>query len=182
LMVEIRWHGRGGQGAVTAAELVAYASIIKGYYALAFPEFGAERRGAPVTAYNRVSDKVIYDRSPVISPDIVVVLDPSMVSRDIIHGLKKGGLVIANTVRKPRELSELLGPDYRVATVDATKIAMEVFRLPIVNTAMVSALVAVSKIMDLDTLLQAVKARFSARLASLNEQVIRKAYELTEVM
>ncbi len=182
VLVEIRWHGRGGQGAVTAAELVAYASIIKGYYALAFPEFGAERRGAPVTAYNRLSDKVIYDRSPVLSPDIVVILDPTMVGRDVIHGLKKHGLVVANTAKKPRELAEILGPDYRVATVDATKIAMEVFRLPIVNTAMVSALVAASGIIDLDSLLQAVSARFSARLASLNEQVIRKAYELTEVM
>lgn len=181
-MIEVRWHGRGGQGAVTAAELVAYASIIKGYYALAFPEFGAERRGAPVTAYNRISEKVVYDRSPVLYPDIVVILDPGMVERGVLHGLKKGGVVVANTTKRPSELVELLGHEYRFATIDATKIALEVFRLPIVNTAMTAALAASTKVVDLDHLIDAVRARFSGRLASLNELIIRKSYELTEVM
>lgn len=182
MLVEVRWHGRGGQGAVTAAELVAYASIFKGYYAIAFPEFGAERRGAPVTAYNRISDSVIYDRSPILSPDIVVILDPSMVGRAVLHGLKKGGFVIANTMRKPSELSEVLGPEFRIATVNATKIAMDVFRLPIVNTAMTAALIAATRIVDIDSLLQAVRSRFSGRVAELNEKVIREAYESTEVV
>lgn len=181
MLTEIRWHGRGGQGAVTAAELVAYASILRGHYALAFPEFGAERRGAPVTAYNRISDRVVYDRSPILNPDIVVVLDSSMIGRDVVHGLKRGGFVIANTVRKPSELAEVVGREYRLASVNATKIALEVFRLPIVNTAMTAALAAATKVVDLEALTQAIKARFSQRLASLNEMVIRKAYELTEV-
>ncbi|MCX8184972.1 MAG: 2-oxoacid:acceptor oxidoreductase family protein [Sulfolobales archaeon] len=181
MLVEVRWHGRGGQGAVTAAELVAYASIIKGYYALAFPEFGAERRGAPVTAYNRIADRVIYDRSPVLNPDAVVILDSSMVGREVLHGLKKGGFVVANTTKKPSELSDLLGQDYRYATINATKIALDVFRLPIVNTAMTAALAAASRVVDLEHLVEAVKSRFSARLASLNELVLRKAFELTEV-
>ncbi|MEM2208576.1 MAG: 2-oxoacid:acceptor oxidoreductase family protein [Sulfolobales archaeon] len=182
MLTEIRWHGRGGQGAVTAAELVAYASVLRGYYALAFPEFGAERRGAPVTAYNRISDKVVYDRSPVIEPDIVVILDPSMVEHGVLHGLKRGGLVVANTVKKPKELAELLGSEYRYATINATRISLEVFRLPIVNTAMTAALIASARILDLEHLVEAVRTRFSARLAALNELVIRKSYELTEVV
>ena len=182
MLIEIRWHGRGGQGAVTAAELVAYASIIRGYYALAFPEFGAERRGAPVTAYNRVSDRTVYDRSPVLNPDVVVILDPFMVGREVLRGLKRGGVVVANSPRKPSELAGVLGQDFRIATVDATKIAMEVFRLPIVNTAMTAALAAATGVVDIDSLLQAVRARFSSRVAALNERVIKEAYESTEVM
>jgi pyruvate ferredoxin oxidoreductase gamma subunit len=182
MLTEVRWHGRGGQGAVTAAELTAYASIVRGLYALAFPEFGAERRGAPVTAYNRISDRVIYDRSPVERPDIVVILDPSMVNLETVRGLKEGGFIIANTAKKGQELRAILGERYRIAYLNATAIAMEVLRLPIVNTAMVAALVAATKVVDLDAVLEAVRARFSARLASLNEQVIRRAYELTEVM
>ncbi|MDW8011178.1 MAG: 2-oxoacid:acceptor oxidoreductase family protein, partial [Sulfolobales archaeon] len=153
----------------------------KGYYALAFPEFGAERRGAPVTAYNRIAEKVVYDRSPVLNPDIVVVLDSSMVGREVLYGLKKGGLVVANTVRKPSELAEILGRDYMYAAINATKIALDVFRLPIVNTAMTAALAAASRLVDLEHLVDAVRSRFGARLASLNELVLRKAFELTEV-
>ncbi len=182
MLTEIRWHGRGGQGTVTAAELTAYASIIRGLYAIAFPEFGAERRGAPVTAYNRISDRVIYDRSPIESPDIVVILDPSMVSLETIRGLKEGGYIVANTAKRGPELKAVFGERYRAGYVNATEIAMEVFRLPIVNTAMVAALAAVTGVVDLDSILEAVRARFSARLASLNEQVIRRAYELTEVV
>jgi len=182
LLTEIRWHGRGGQGAVTAAELTAYASIIRGLYAIAFPEFGAERRGAPVTAYNRISTRVIYDRSPIENPDIVVILDPSMVNLETVRGLKEGGYVVVNTVKKGPELKAVFGERYRVAYVNATAIAMEVFRLPIVNTAMIAALAAATGVVDLDSILEAVRARFSARVASLNEQVIRRAYELTEVM
>lgn len=182
MLTEIRWHGRGGQGAVTAAELTAYASIMRGLYAIAFPEFGAERRGAPVTAYNRISDRVIYDRSPVESPDVVVILDPSMVSLETVRGLKEGGYVVANTAKRGPELKAIFGEKYKVAYLNATAIAMEVFRLPIVNTAMVAALAAATKVVDLDAILEAVRARFSARLASLNEQVVRKAYELTEVV
>jgi len=182
MLTEIRWHGRGGQGAVTAAELTAYASIIRGLYAIAFPEFGAERRGAPVTAYNRISDRVILDRSPIESPDIVVILDPSMVSPGTVRGLKEGGYVVVNTVKKGQELRSVLGEKYRIAYVNATAIAMEVFRLPIVNTAMVAATAKATGVVDLDSILEAVRARFSPRLASLNEQVIRRAYELTEVV
>ncbi len=181
MLTEIRWHGRGGLGVVTAAELVAYASILKGYYALAFPEFGAERRGAPVTAYNRISDRVLSDRSPVLEPDIVVVLDPTMVRRETLRGLKRGGLVVANATKKPRELAELLGPEYRYATVDATRIALEIFRLPIVNTVMTAALATAAGIVDVDHLLEAVRARFSERVAKLNELAIRRAYESVEV-
>ncbi len=166
---------------MTAAELLAYSSILKGYYALAFPEFGAERRGAPVTAYNRVSERPISDRSPVLEPDCVVILDPTMVKRETLRGLKRGGFVVANTARKPGELSELLGHEYRYATVDATRIALDTLKLPIVNTAMSAALVSATKIVDLEHLIEALRARFSARVAELNERAVRRAYESTEV-
>jgi len=175
---EIRWHGRGGQGAVTAAIIVAQAAIFEGKYAQAYPEFGAERRGAPVCAYSRVSDEPIYTRAPITKPDVVVVLDPTL-SKDIyMKGLKSGGLLLINTKKSVDEVKKMVGrDDIKVATVDATSIALQTLGAPIVNTAMVGALVKVLPIVKLESVEKAISENFSGRIAEANIQAVRKAYE-----
>lgn len=186
-MFEIRWHGRGGMGAVTAADITASAAIKIGFYALAFPEFGAERRGAPVTAYTRINREIIYDRTPITTPDAVVVLDPFMItSPRVLAGLKEGGYLIANTTKEPSEVldevADLRRLKITVATVDATSIAMNVFKLPIVNTAMIGALVAATNIVPLDSVIEVIKERFPDRLAEANISIINESYKLLKVV
>ncbi len=176
---EIRWHGRGGQGAVTAAMILANAAIYEGKYAQAFPEFGAERRGAPVKAYTRVSDEPIRTRAPILEPDVVVVLDPSLPSNLYLTGLKPGGVILANTKRSPSEFAEAAGirGDYKIYTVDATRIALETLGLPIVNTAMVGALVRVLPIVSMDSVEKAILETFPGKVGERNVKAARKAYE-----
>ncbi|MGC8974950.1 MAG: 2-oxoacid:acceptor oxidoreductase family protein [Thermoprotei archaeon] len=186
-MFEIRWHGRGGMGAVTAADITASAAIKAGLYALAFPEFGAERRGAPVTAYTRIDKDIIYDRSPITNPDIVVVLDPSMImSPRVLAGLKEGGYLIANTTKEPSEIldqvTDLRRLKITVATVDATSTAMKVFKLPIVNTAMIGALVAATNVVPLNNVIEVVRERFPGKLAESNIYLINESYRLIKVV
>ncbi|RLG89447.1 MAG: pyruvate synthase [Thermoprotei archaeon] len=180
MRIEIRWHGRGGQGAVTAADLYAQAAIMQGYYAQAFPEFGAERRGAPVRAFTRIdTESFIHDRYPIEEPDIVVVLDP-MLARDpmIIQGLKKNGLYIANSKLSPSELAKIIGrTDINIKIIDATRIALEVLKRPIVNTAMLGAVAKLVPIVKLEYIEKSIQARFEARLAQLNLEVIRRAFK-----
>ncbi len=153
---------------------------MQGYYAQAFPEFGAERRGAPVRAYTRVdTESFIHDRYPIEEPDVVVVLDP-VLAKDpaMAKGLKKDGLYIANTKRSPGELAELIGrKDIRIKTIDATRIALEVLKRPIVNTAMLGALAKLVPIVKLEYIEKAIQDRFSGKIAELNVMAVRKAYE-----
>lgn len=185
-MFEIRWHGRGGMGAVTAADLTASAAIKAGFYALAFPEFGAERRGAPVTAYTRIDERVIYDRTPITNPDAIVVLDPFMItSPRILAGIKEGGYLIANTSKDPAEVLDQLSLrrlKVTTATVDATEIAMQVFKQPIVNTAMIGALIGVTNIVPLEEVLSVVRERFPERLAEPNVRLINESYKSVKVV
>lgn len=186
-MFEIRWHGRGGMGAVTAADITASAAIKAGFYALAFPEFGAERRGAPVTAYTRINREVIYDRTPITNPDAVVVLDPYMItSPKVLAGLKEGGYLIVNTTRGPSEVLDQIADLRRlritVATVDATSIAMNILKQPIVNTAMIGALIAATNIVSLDDVIEVVRERFHERLAEANVNIINESYKLLKVI
>lgn len=181
---EIRWHGRGGQGIVTAAHLTATAAIKAGYYAQSIPTFGTERRGAPVIAYNRIDKQVIYERSPVTEPDAVVVADPHLLAnpRPIIAGLKPNGHLIVNTSKGVDEVRSLIGRgDIKIGVVNATRLAMDVLKAPIVNTAVVGALVAVTKVLSLDYVLEAVKDTFPERLVQPNAQLIKQAYELVKV-
>jgi pyruvate ferredoxin oxidoreductase gamma subunit len=181
---EIRWHGRGGQGIVTAADLTATAAILSGYYAQSIPTFGTERRGAPVIAYNRIDRQVIYERSPVVEPDAVVVADPHLLinPKPLIAGLKSGGFLIVNTVKSVDEVRGIFKrDDVKIATINATKLAMDVLKAPIVNTAMVGALISATKILSLDSVIQAVKERFPSRLVEPNVQLIKQAYELVKV-
>jgi len=183
LRFEIRWHGRGGQGAVTAAEITAMAAVKYGYYAVAFPEFGAERRGAPVKAYTRIDKEVIYEHTPVEAPDAVVVLDPSMIkSPSITAGLKERGYLIVNSKKKPSELRAIISNEgIKLATVDATKIAMDVFSTPIVNTAMIGAFIAVTKLIPLDYVIEAIRDKFPERLANPNVLILKQAHDSVEV-
>ncbi|MEM4298296.1 MAG: 2-oxoacid:acceptor oxidoreductase family protein [Nitrososphaerota archaeon] len=182
-MIEIRWHGRGGQGAVTASVLLAQAVIIEGSYAQAFAEFGPERRGAPVAAYTRIDDKPIYTRCSVYNPDIVVVLDPVLLtSLNVTEGLKDQGKVIVNTIKSPYEVKELLRADGLIATVNATKIALETLRLPIVNTAMLGSVVRAMGSVQLDSIIKVVEKRFSGKAAEANVNAVIRAYKETQIL
>src|SRR5512139_4028026 len=137
-MIEIRMHGRGGQGAVTSAELLALAAISEGKYAQAFPSFGPERRGAPVQAFVRTDDKPIRIRAEVRQPDVVAVLDSGLL--DIVNvtdGLKDSGTIVVNTKKTPEEIKAKFGNKWKVAAVDASTIARETIGVPIVNTTMI---------------------------------------------
>lgn len=174
-MIEIRVHGRGGQGAVTSAELVAVAAINEGKCAQAFPSFGPERRGAPVAAFIRVSDEPIRSREKVYCPDVVVVLDPSILKIvNVVAGLKDGGTVIINTSKTSEEIAGLLKTNARIATVDATKIAVEAMGVPITNTTMLGALLKATGIVGKSALEGAIDKRFG-RIAEKNKTALNRA-------
>jgi len=181
-LIEIRWHGRGGQGAVTSAELVAQAAINEGRYAQAFPAFGAERRGAPVVAFVRINpDEPIRVRAEVAEPDVVVVLDPGLLRTvDITSGLKANGMVVINTKEQPEQIRQEFSLNCSLATVDATKIARELLGVPIVNTSMVGALLKATGVVKLESLLEPLRERFG-RLAERNIEAMKRAHEETVV-
>ena len=179
-IIAIRLHGRGGQGAVTSAELVAQAAIAEGKYAQAFPSFGPERRGAPVLSFVRISDKPIRIRAEVTQPDIVVVLDPSLLRIvKVTAGLKPNGMVVVNAKSVesvPAEIRE----KYRVAFIDANRIAKETLGAPIVNTTMLGALVKTSGIIKLESVAEPLKHRFG-KVAEKNLAAMKRAFDETEV-
>jgi pyruvate ferredoxin oxidoreductase gamma subunit len=174
---EIRFHGRGGQGAVTAADLLAMAAFFDGKYSQAFPSFGTERRGAPVTAFARISDRFIRLRSQIYEPDYIVVQDPSLLEViDVTKGLKSDGKALVNTEKSTLKLNT----EAEVYTINATKIALDVLGVPIVNTAMIGAFAALTKEVSLDSVIKAVRRRFPAKLAEKNVKAIEVAYEKME--
>ena len=177
-MIEIRWHGRGGQGAVTASNILASAAIREGKYAQAFPSFGVERRGAPVEAYTRIDDKPIYLRTKIYEPDVVVILDPSLLQEvDVASGLKKGGIMVINTTHTPQEVKKMVGrDDISVWVVNATNIALETLKVPIVNTAILGALVRATNLVSLDSILEEVKKAVPPRTIESNLEAVRRAY------
>lgn len=170
-MIEIRLHGRGGQGSVTAATILAKAAGYDDKYAQAFPAFGTERRGAPVRAFCRISDKPITIRSQVYEPDFVVVLDSSLLGLpEVGEGLKEDSLAMINSKRQ-----EKLGD--RIVCYDATSLALEVLGKPIVNTAMLGALAKATGIVSLESLLKAVGDVFPGKVGEANKELVRKAYQ-----
>jgi len=179
-LVEIRWHGRGGQGTVTSTELVAVAAIDEGKYASAFPSFGAERRGAPVQAFVRISEnKPIRVRAEISEPDIVMVLDPGLLSVvNVTAGLKEDGILIINTKKQPEKIREEFGYKWSMATVNATEIAREILGVPIVNTTMIGALLKATEVVKIESLIEPLKHRFG-RIADRNINAMKKAYEVT---
>ena len=179
-MIEIRWHGRGGQGAVTSAEILSEAAISEGKFAQAFPSFGPERRGAPVQAYVRISpDHQIRVRSSITEPDVVVVLDPGLLRIvNVASGLKPGGVVIVNTIKTAAQIRKEFNIQATIATVGATKIAMELLGVPITNTTMIGAVIKVAEAVKLDSLVAPVNKRFG-RLGEKNTAALRRAYAET---
>lgn len=181
-MIEIRLHGRGGQGAVTSAELLALAAISEGRYAQSFPSFGPERRGAPVLAFVRISDKSpIKIRGEVLSPDIVVVLDPSLIKIvDVTSGMKSDGLVVINTKKSIARIKKEFKIKQRLAVVDATRIAMETLGLPITNTTMIGALINAGRVVKIESIIEPLKHRFG-RIAEKNIKAMKRAYQKTRI-
>jgi pyruvate ferredoxin oxidoreductase gamma subunit len=179
-MIEVRFHGRGGQGAVTSAEILAQAAIREGRYAQAFPNFGPERRGAPVLAFLRVSDEPIMIRSKVYAPDAVVVLDPTLIQVNPSKGLKDRGFVIINS-NKPKDELLALFPGFKLAFVDATRIAREEMGVPITNTVMIGGLIKATNIVDIASLETPIKNRFGV-IAQKNINAYMRAYKETVVI
>jgi pyruvate ferredoxin oxidoreductase gamma subunit len=176
-MIEIRIHGRGGQGSVTAAELLAVAAFDDGREAQAFPAFGVERRGAPVQAFCRISEKPIRRRSQIYSPDYVIVQDPTLMDTvDVLSGLKADGTVLINTEHPASELE--LKTEARVVTFPATQIALEELGRPIMNTAIMGAFAGVSGAISFDAIERSIRHRFGDDLGEKNVRAARRAYDL----
>ena len=171
-MIEIRIHGRGGQGAVTASELLAIAAFQEGKQSQAFPSFGPERTGAPVEAYCRIDSKPILLRTHVYNPDYLIVLDDSLLKMNITKGLSKKGVVVINS-------SESAAAGFKTFNIDATKIALEILGRPVVNTVMLGAFAKATKLLSLKSLEYAIKERFSGELAVKNIAAVERAYSQT---
>lgn len=182
-MLEIRLHGRGGQGSVASAEILAIAAISEGKCSQAFPNFGPERRGAPVTAFFRLDDKPIMLREPVVHPDVVVILDPGVMRVvDTMGGLKPGGKVVVNTCNDPEELARVYGfPACELATVDANEIALRIIGSAITNTAMLGALLRVEPMIKPETVCKVISERFP-RNADKNEEAFMTAYREVKII
>lgn len=178
-MKQIRIHGRGGQGSVTAAELLAVAAFEDGRYSQAFPAFGVERRGAPVMAFVRLDNKPIRLRSQVNNPDYVIVQDATLTKVvDVARGITPKGMILVNTEKNPESLN--LNQNFSIKTVDATKIAMEIIGKPIVNTTLLGAFASATKLIKIEYLKKAVKNRFPGKVGEINAIAVEKAYELME--
>jgi 2-oxoacid:acceptor oxidoreductase gamma subunit (pyruvate/2-ketoisovalerate family) len=179
-ILEVRWHGRGGQGAWTASELLARAAISEGKYIQSFPEFGPERMGAPVTAFTRISTEPIRLHCAVYNPDAVAVLDPTLLkSVNVADGLsEEGGDIIVNTEDAQAVIRKQLGSEKgKLWTVPATGISIRLLGMPITNTAMLGAVARVTGIVSLQTVEKMVKGRFRADVAEKNFAVVKEAYE-----
>jgi len=180
-IIEIRWHGRGGMGAITAAKLVAEGAFLSGYGgAIMAPTFGTERRGAPVHTSLKISKEKINDLSPIEAPDIVVVLDHMIMSEvDVTAGLKPGGLIILNT---PKSLEKSRIEGFRVAIAHVNEIALECgLRKGIVNTGIIGALSRASALVDIEILADCIEREFAGKKAKENAAAARMTYERTQV-
>ena len=172
-MIEIRWHGRGGQGAKTASLLLADAAFNTGKYIQGFPEYGPERMGAPITAYNRISDTPIRIHSNIYEPDYVVVVDNSLIGAvDVTSGLKDNGAIVINTNEDIDSLRKKLnGFSGKIYTIDASKISLECLKANFPNTAMLAAVVNITKIMSKEELVDNMKDAFSHKFAKKPEVI-----------
>ena len=172
-LIEIRWHGRGGQGAKTASLLLADAAFNTGKYIQGFPEYGPERMGAPITAYNRISDTQITIHSNIYEPDYVVVVDDTLLtSVPVTAGLKKDGAIVINTTKTPEQLKEVLkGYEGAVYTIDARKVSEEALGKYFPNTPMLAAIVKVAGVMTDEELLEDMKTSFKHKFAKKPEVI-----------
>ena len=182
-LTEIRWHGRGGQGAVTASEILAEAALEEGKYFQAFPDYGPERMGAPIRAYTRISDSPVRQHCQITNPHAVVVLDPTLIGVvDFTEGVRDGGVLVVNTKESPSALKKRLGFDRgKVYTVDATRIAIDTIGRNIPNTPITGALVkavgVVSKDAVLDEVRKRMKSKGGEKMANANVAAFERAYK-----
>jgi pyruvate ferredoxin oxidoreductase gamma subunit len=182
-MLEIRWHGRGGQGGKTAVFMLAESLVEQGKYAQGFPDYGPERMGAPVRGYNRISDEPGTLHCGVNSPGIVVVLDDTLIAgSNVTSGLKPGGKVLVNSTESPQEIRKRLGlKDGSVYTVDATGIALEEIGKPIPNSPMIGALLKVTNLAEIDKMAMLVGKKFEGKLSAKavegNVRAMKRAHE-----
>ena len=184
-MIEIRWHGRGGQGAKTASLLLADAAFNTGKYIQGFPEYGPERMGAPITAYNRISDTPIRVHSNIYDPDYVEVNEDTLLQGvDVTNGLKENGAILINSNKTPEQLRQYLnGYKGKIYTIDATRISLDCLKANFPNTAMLSAIIKITGIMTKDQLLTDMKESFKHKFARKpdviepNMQAIERAYD-----
>ena len=164
--MEICWHGRGGQGVVTANEILAETCIAAGMYVKAFPEFGPERMGAPIRGFTRISDSAIRVHSQVYEPDLVVIMDGTLVGKvDVTRGIKKDSVIVANYTGTPAELQDALGTEVECHTLDANRIAIEEIGKPMVNTVMLGALIKAKPLVDYDKLEDQITNKFAGKLS-----------------
>ncbi len=180
-MFQVRIHGRGGQGVVSASEMMSIAAFHQGRYSQSFPSFGSERMGAPVTAYVRIDDKEIELREPVLDPDLLIVQDPTLFNAiDVFSGMKPEGYVLINSSKS----AEALGieeavkalPDGHVATVPATELALKHLRRPTPNTVLLGAFAAMSDLLEMDGVERAIREKFPGKVGEMNVAAARAAY------
>lgn len=177
-LTEVRFHGRGGQGAWTASLLLAQAGLKEERYIQSFPAFGPERAGAPITAFTRISDEPIRLHSSVYEPNVVVVLDPTLLGPAVAEGIKPGTKLVVNTGETADQVRERLGiGGVETWVLDATSLAIKVLGRPITNTAMLGCVVKATGMVELDSILTVVRERFSGRIGELNVELIKTAYE-----
>jgi len=182
-MIEIRWHGRGGQGTVTAAKILADACLSGGRYVQAFPEYGPERAGAPLRAYNRISSREIRMHCPVLHPHVVSIVDSTLLDGvNVTEGAVDDAIFVVNTSKDPKEIREKLGakPTQRVFTVDATKIALDCIGRALPNAPMLGAVTRVTGIVSIESLLEDVRKsfgkKFSQKIIDGNLEAVRRGY------
>lgn len=182
--IEIRWHGRGGQGTVTAAKVLADACLSGGRYVQAFPEYGPERSGAPLRAYNRVSSKELRMHCPVLHPQVIAIADATLLDGvNVTEGAREDSIFIVNTSKEPSEIREKLKllPTQKVYTLDATKIAIECFGRAMPNSPMLGAVCRVTGLVSLDALLEDVRKsfgkKFSQKIIDGNLEATKRGYE-----
>lgn len=176
-LYQIRWHGRGGQGAVTASKVFGMAiTLFENHFAQSFPAFGVERRGAPVLSFTKIDTIPILDRSQVYTPDFVAVLDPGLIyTVDVSAGLKSGGFLVINAPDIPEKF--LNTTNFKVVTVNASKIAVDILGRPIMNTAMVGAMCAVCDLVSFTSIENALREVFNEKLVEKNIQAARMAHD-----
>lgn len=184
-MFQIRIHGRGGQGVVSAAEMLSIAAFDEGRYAQAFPSFGSERMGAPVTAFCRIDDREIRLREPISKPDALIIQDPTLLHQlDLFSGLSANGYILINSTRSLEELGmdEFTGrfPRHHCCTVPASELALKHVGRPLPNAALLGAFAAVSGQFRLDSVLKAIREKFAGRVGEANAAAAQAAYDLAE--
>jgi pyruvate ferredoxin oxidoreductase gamma subunit len=186
-ITEIRWHGRGGQGVVTAGELLAEAAMEEGKYFQAFPDYGPERMGAPIKSFTRISDAPLHIRCQIQEPHVVMVLDGSVMAVvDVTEGLRPGGVVLINTSGSPSQMRQRLNlTGGQVVTIDATRIALDTIGRNIPNTPMLGALVRATKLVQMDSIIELIEHRFGAKfprsVVEANVKAVNRAFEEAQI-